>query len=230
MPVVDTYGYPPKNLILCSKLVHPRRKCHIYTYSGAGDIFGGGVGYCPQVTQDLAFFQRISTMTTKTTTVECFGCQTLFQKETKYVTIANKRNRNHFCSLSCQTSFRCRTDPRFRHNENLKRGGDNKSDQYSPFRFYLRRANSRKNNNNLTLDHIKNCWESQQGLCIYTGLPLKLNGKHTSIFDCASLDRIDSSRPYEEGNIQFTSASLNFAKNNATDQDFRAFLDLIKAS
>ena len=43
----------------------------------------------------------------------------------------------------------------------------------------------------------------------------------------ASLDRIDSSLPYEVGNIQFVSRTLNYAKNSMSHDEFEEFLDLL---
>jgi hypothetical protein len=97
----------------------------------------------------------------------------------------------------------------------------------SDFKCYFRRAKSRKRLGNLTVTDIKECWETQKGLCAITGLPLKLNGQHTDQFDCASLDRIDSSKPYEIGNIQFITLCLNYAKNNASNERFLEYLRTI---
>jgi hypothetical protein len=44
----------------------------------------------------------------------------------------------------------------------------------------------------------------------------------------ASLDRIDSNKGYEKGNIQWISRSMNYMKNDMTDQEVRFILNLIK--
>jgi len=161
------------------------------------------------------------------TTVQCKNCLSSFEKELRYVKAAEKKGRDNFCTLSCNTSYRNKTDSRFRHNENLKIGGF--KDEFSDFRFYLRKARTRKKNNNLTLQDIKECWEKQKGLCAFTNLPIKLNGQHQNQFECASLDRIDSDKPYEVGNIQFVALPLNYAKNNSKNAEFIEFLQKIKA-
>lgn len=158
--------------------------------------------------------------------VQCKNCLILFDKELRYVKSSEKKGRDHFCSLSCNAAYRCKTDKRFTHTENLKRGGS--KDEFSDFRFYLRKARTRKKNNNLTLQDIKECWEKQKGLCAFTSIPIKLNGHHKNQFECASLDRIDSDKPYEVGNIQFVALPLNYAKNNSKNDEFINFLNKIR--
>lgn len=158
--------------------------------------------------------------------VQCKNCSLLFEKELRYIKVAEKKGRPHFCSRSCHTSYRCKTDIRFSHKENLRKGS--MKDEFSDFRYYLRKASSRKKNNNLSLQDIKDCWDHQEGMCAFTGFSLKLNGHHSNLFECASLDRIDSNKPYEIGNIQFISLSLNYAKNNSNNEEFIKFLDKIR--
>lgn len=46
----------------------------------------------------------------------------------------------------------------------------------------------------------------------------------------ASLDRIDSSKPYEVGNIQFISTPINYMKNSMSDEQTREYLRVISAN
>jgi len=154
--------------------------------------------------------------------VECHGCQKHFEKPTKYITAAEKKGRRHYCSLSCQAIHKNKTDPRFRHNENLKRGGKER-DEFSDFRWMFARTKARQKSN-ISLEEIKDQWDKQKGLCAVSGLPLKLRKKGVSIFEQASLDRIDSSKPYEKGNIQFIILSLNYAKSTANNEEFISFV------
>jgi hypothetical protein len=55
-------------------------------------------------------------------------------------------------------------------------------------------------------------------------MPLKLydrNDKMQSAINMASLDRIDSSKGYVKGNVQFVSAILNYAKLDMKEEEFR---------
>lgn len=167
-------------------------------------------------------------MSSKKSFVKCVGCENFFEKENKYIKQSIKRNMKHFCSASCQMHYRRRTDPRFQvirviPPEKLKL---RKKDEYSPFRYYLRKAKTR-NKCQITIEEIKEQWDIQNGLCNYTKLPMKPYKEHTNKFDLASLDRIDSKKPYQKGNIQFIICALNLAKNSENDKDFVNFLKQI---
>ena len=104
-----------------------------------------------------------------------------------------------------------------------------KKDQHSPFRYYIRKAKSRKKLVNLTFDDLECIWEKQSGKCAYTGIELMLNsGSRQDIRFLASLDRIDSSLPYQLGNVHFVSTAINFAKNDMSHEHFIEFLALIR--
>lgn len=65
----------------------------------------------------------------------------------------------------------------------------------------------------------------QKGLCALSGQPIqliknKIDPRHNPYIDVASLDRIDSSKGYEIGNIQWVGYRVNVAKWNLTDSDF----------
>jgi hypothetical protein len=60
----------------------------------------------------------------------------------------------------------------------------------------------------------------------YTEITLSLN----SFKDSLSLDRIDSSKPYEVGNIQFISTPINYMKNSMSDEQTKTYLRVISAN
>lgn len=75
----------------------------------------------------------------------------------------------------------------------------------------------------------------QEGKCRYLGIPLILpytnysHDKSNPIY-VASLDRIDSSKGYIPGNIQFISMLLNFAKNKFEEKIILEFISLCKTT
>ena len=107
----------------------------------------------------------------------------------------------------------------------------NQLDEFSDFRYYERKARARSKNrpncrdSSLTLPQIKEQWDRQKGLCRYSGIPLvlmtadRVKSKLPQA-TWASLDRIDSRKPYEAGNIQFISRLLNYAKSDLSDAEF----------
>jgi hypothetical protein len=116
-----------------------------------------------------------------------------------------------------------------------------KVDEYSEFREHLRRISSRckqkKIYYSLTLQDLKDAWESQAGICPYTNIKLKnpsWNRKRDSLeipkHERASIDRINPEIGYVRGNIQFVSMLINFAKWNLTDQEMHDFIRIIRES
>jgi hypothetical protein len=79
-------------------------------------------------------------------------------------------------------------------------------------------AKRRAHEFSITPDYLDLLWETQQGRCALTGWSIGFNGRvkgHT-----ASLDRIDSSLGYIEGNLQWVHRNVNRAKNVSSQDDF----------
>jgi hypothetical protein len=73
----------------------------------------------------------------------------------------------------------------------------------------------------ITILDAWNQFQKQQGLCALTGIPLDLSTFEGHLSErTASLDRIDSQRGYEPGNIQWVYKSINLMKNNFLEADF----------
>lgn len=86
---------------------------------------------------------------------------------------------------------------------------------------------------NITLQDLKDQWEKQGGKCPYTGWDMKFDGctKRKGLRrtpDRASLDRIDSSKGYIKGNIQFVSLIAQYAKNDWNDDVILEFANAVK--
>jgi hypothetical protein len=61
-------------------------------------------------------------------------------------------------------------------------------------------------------------WENQNGKCAYTGE--LLNFGRSKVNGTASLDRIDSSLGYVEGNVQFVHKDVNIMKWDLSEKRF----------
>jgi hypothetical protein len=72
---------------------------------------------------------------------------------------------------------------------------------------------------NVSVEQFEACFT---GKCALTGWEISM-GYETQT---ASLDRIDSSKPYEPGNIQWVHPMVNMSKNKYTQKDF---IDMCKA-
>lgn len=77
-------------------------------------------------------------------------------------------------------------------------------------------------------------WEEQRGRCAYSGLaltrrpPIGKQCTEKNPFLIASVDRIDCSKGYEPGNVQWVSHAMNQARSNVSDEDFREFLKVLR--
>lgn len=72
---------------------------------------------------------------------------------------------------------------------------------------------------------LKELWEIQKGVCPFTGWELRLprgsegwTPKNPLSSTSASLDRIDNSKGYLQGNVRFIAVIANYARNNFPDQ------------
>ena len=164
----------------------------------------------------------------KTITTICKTCGVSFEKiKTEYDRTELKFG-NHYCSRSCSGK------------NNIKRNlgewcgkGDvsrltsnNQRDKYTGFRDFIRRAKKRDKLGNLILDDLVEQWEIQMGICPYTGIQLKLPNYSKikiNVIELASLDRIDSNKLYEKGNVVFVSTPINYMKNTMTEEETVAF-------
>ena len=91
-----------------------------------------------------------------------------------------------------------------------------------------RKRNTRILEHNLTTAYIQGILEKQNYCCAFTGIKLDhKTGKNN--LRMASVDRINSKKGYVENNIQIVLNSMNKAKGESTDKEFRKLLEEIKA-
>lgn len=112
--------------------------------------------------------------------------------------------------------------------KHLKNICGNKRDDLTPYRYTYRCVKRRFQDVNITIEDLVEQWESQSGTCPYSGFKLILpengNIKDIDFFHRASLDRIDSSKGYIKGNIQFVSTPINLMKQTRSDEEVKKFL------
>jgi hypothetical protein len=154
--------------------------------------------------------------------LNCEICDKKFEREEKEHRRNLKKGRKTYCSLSCSGRGNIKNIPEenIGNTKYLNRSGSLK-DELSPFKYHLRQSTYRNQENNLTLLYLKEVWDKQNGICPYTGIKLKdwdYKPKSNSMYT-ASLDRIDSSKGYIEGNVQFISRNINMMKNNLSHEE-----------
>jgi hypothetical protein len=177
----------------------------------------------------------------KNTTVKCEHCQIQFYKLNKEIERCNKKGiKNHFCSRSCVAKYRNKSRSsdfwklQYAKYPNFKGYEKNRQDEYSPFKTFISkgRASIKAKGCSITLKYLKDQWESQNGICPYSKikmiLPKNANeyNKTKSLIK-ASLDRIDSSKGYIEGNVEFVCCGINLAKNDFSKEAMVEFISTI---
>lgn len=70
----------------------------------------------------------------------------------------------------------------------------------------------------------------QEGLCAISGLRLQFDGDYTDPELLCSLDRIDSAKHYERGNLQVVCRFVNRWKGADEDELFRRLLELLRSA
>lgn len=95
----------------------------------------------------------------------------------------------------------------------------------SMFTSCLLAAKSRKIRFELTMEDLEDQWIEQKGKCAYTNIELTLPLSNCDRSFNASLDRINSSKPYVKENIQWVLKEVNLMKMNISHG---RFLELCK--
>lgn len=129
-----------------------------------------------------------------------------------YITKKDLReSKTRFCSEACKTSTY-------------------KTAYHYQLYSFKRRAEIRELDFDLDEEYIKNLFEDEQkNKCAVTGVPIKIKNKNeeTLLYSTASLDRIDSSKGYVKGNVQWVLLGINYMKMDASNLELIKTLDLI---
>lgn len=153
-------------------------------------------------------------------TLICPNCDHPFLRDAKYHTRNIKADRVDLCSRKCVVEFRNR-----RH--------------FGPtigFGFYAnlcrKRAAKKGLEMTLTAESLRALFHSQQGLCALSNLPMTLNATAKKLPDkspyYASVDRIDNSKGYVDGNVQFVCLGVNYMRNTFDTETTKAFIEALR--
>lgn len=168
-----------------------------------------------------------------TVNLTCTHCGIVFSKN-KHEVSRRKRKlpncENWFCSRSCAASHRNLTVDKTHWKKLFPQHGNNYRQVYPEgIGWYVTRVTrdsrasirlvEEKTSRREFAEHIHSIFN---GRCRYTEKPIFLAPLTSSNnpFEIASLDRIDCSRPYEIGNVQWVSRAMNLARNNCDDEFF----------
>lgn len=166
----------------------------------------------------------------------CPVCNTKFVRKESEHRRNMKLGRTAYCSRACGAKNNIETTIPKEKRTHAHLKPDNKLDEFSPFRWHLRNARQRRNKEfNLTLDYLKELWESQDAKCPYTGWQMKnmecfSPDKQLPLTpDRASLDRIDSRKGYIQGNVQFVCYMAQCCKSMFSSQQMVEFCEAVVA-
>lgn len=95
------------------------------------------------------------------------------------------------------------------------------------FARYERGARQRRLEFDITQEYVSKLFEDQNGKCSLSGIELTLPTNSRDKAFTASLDRIDSTKGYVEGNCQWIHKDINWMKNKFDQEDFIQWCKLI---
>ena len=105
-----------------------------------------------------------------------------------------------------------------------------------PFKYFMKTTKNRnrrsKGPNTLTVEYLKEIFESQKGLCACSGIPLILPRSTVTWNDGpawqhASVDRIDNDKGYAQGNVRFVCHMYNIARARYDDDEVIQFCEAV---
>ncbi len=173
----------------------------------------------------------------KQITLKCPICNSDYNKDLSEHKRNIKLNRLSYCSLSCNAKKESNINHimKVQSNYDISQHSKNKIDEFTNFRYYVKLIKvHKKEGSTLTITEMKRKWNEQKGLCPYTKIPLTpKTHSHISTyklenwFSIASIDRIDSSKPYTYDNIEFVSIGINYLKNRYSKESVINFLKII---
>lgn len=139
---------------------------------------------------------------------------------------------NQIKELTCwykNNPSRCSDCEKLRSPEKLKRKQARDTSSLENFLSNkLKESKQRKLDHTITLKHLLDRYNIQKGLCFYSGRVMELSLKTESL-NSMSLDRIDSTQGYIEGNVVLCCSIINFMKQNYnTSAFYEACEDIIK--
>jgi hypothetical protein len=83
-----------------------------------------------------------------------------------------------------------------------------------------RHAQSHKRQFDISIEYVWDLFLKQNRRCVYTGRELTFQTRADNFNGSASLDRIDSSKGYVKGNVQWVHKDVNTLKSNLSESAF----------
>lgn len=169
-----------------------------------------------------------------TVILSCTNCGVSFEKSSHEISRrkAKTDSANWFCTRSCAASFGNTNRPN--NGANLTpRPGNQHNRKWDPeISWYVKRmfsdhrSKTKSGNTKQEMhDHLIEIWT---GKCQLSGVPIKRRSdlfEERNPFFIASVDRKDNSKPYEIGNVQWTSLAMNLCRQHHDLDSFKLMLE-----
>lgn len=127
--------------------------------------------------------------------------------------LVGHKNRDFSCG--CNHSMKTNLGKK---NINWRGHGDISGNQFGMIKHS---AKFRNIEFNLTIEQIWELFLQQERRCVLTGLPLEFSeSRRTGKVTTASLDRIDSTKPYTINNVQWIHKDVNIMKHDYSEEYF----------
>lgn len=98
--------------------------------------------------------------------------------------------------------------------EELSKSAYRRSKSTRDYLSYLRSKAIQRGGSCISLDELELLWESQSGLCALSGWEMTTKLGSGVVATNCSIDRIDSQKGYESGNVQLVCRAVNVAKSD----------------
>ena len=163
----------------------------------------------------------------------CPECEKKYLKDNREVNRNKRKGRQSYCSRSCAGKNSVNHLQAYWTTENGERlRGYSRKDEFSPYRYHLKNARNRGHECDLDLAYLMGLWEGQGGKCALSGIGMNLSEstakKNRSPIE-ASLDRVDSTKGYLKGNVQFVCYFINLGKSIFSNEEVTSFLEKLKS-
>lgn len=108
--------------------------------------------------------------------------------------------------------------------------GNLSASYYTSFK-HSRKSKGIEFSDDLSMEYLWYLYEQQNGRCAISGIPIPLNpqwsqqnkGRSTKIVQTASIDRIDNSKGYVLGNVQWVHKDINYMRGGLSVMEFIIF-------
>lgn len=143
---------------------------------------------------------------------ECLSCKKMFRASFHNV------YRGKYKSCGClQHAYNCK-NPKWRGVGEISQS----------FVYAIKRgAKERKLRFNIPIKYLWELFQQQSRKCALSGLELRFQTTRKDYDATASLDRIDSSKGYIKGNVQWVHKNINYMKQEMTNEEFFHWIELI---